>query len=185
MSLKEPVLVFDHMSRHVGRGGGGAGGAGSGCSWHSRPRLGRKVIFMVPLSPKPCDGLHFNWGCAFTKQQNKKARPVLCQLRDAETQRLSKGSKRRGCAKTLQAKRSMGDDELTSRERGRSQESEAKGSAVRTKGSAVRAKGSAVRAKCSAVRAKAGQCNQSASRTERMFDTAKSNGWQFMNCPIM
>ncbi|CAJ1359602.1 unnamed protein product [Effrenium voratum] len=35
-------------------------------------RLGRKVIFMVPLSPKPCDGLHFNWGCAFTKQQNKK-----------------------------------------------------------------------------------------------------------------
>jgi len=35
-------------------------------------RLRRRVVFMVPLSPRPWDGLHFNWGCAFTKQQNKK-----------------------------------------------------------------------------------------------------------------
>ena len=36
-------------------------------------RLRRKVVFMVPLSPRPWDGLNFNWGLAFTKQQNKKA----------------------------------------------------------------------------------------------------------------
>ena len=36
-------------------------------------RLLRRVIFMVPLSPRPLDGLSFNWGCAFTKQQNRKA----------------------------------------------------------------------------------------------------------------
>lgn len=35
-------------------------------------RLRRKVVFMVPLSPRPWDGLNFNWGLAFTKQQNKK-----------------------------------------------------------------------------------------------------------------
>ena len=36
-------------------------------------RLNRRVVFMVPLNPKEWNGLHFNWGCAFTREQNKKA----------------------------------------------------------------------------------------------------------------
>lgn len=35
-------------------------------------RLNRRVVFMVPLNPKEWNGLHFNWGCAFTREQNKK-----------------------------------------------------------------------------------------------------------------
>ncbi|CAK9034491.1 unnamed protein product [Durusdinium trenchii] len=47
-------------------------------------RLQRRVIFMVPLSPRPCDGLSFNWGCAFTKQQNKKLLEILLTKSAAE-----------------------------------------------------------------------------------------------------
>ncbi|CAK9033604.1 unnamed protein product [Durusdinium trenchii] len=47
-------------------------------------RLQRRVIFMVPLSPRPCDGLSFNWGCAFTKQQNKKLLEILLRKSAAE-----------------------------------------------------------------------------------------------------
>ncbi|CAE7241941.1 rluC [Symbiodinium natans] len=36
-------------------------------------RLRRRVIFMVPKSPSTTpDGFHFNWGCCFTKSDNKK-----------------------------------------------------------------------------------------------------------------
>ncbi|CAJ1390305.1 unnamed protein product, partial [Effrenium voratum] len=36
-------------------------------------RLQHRVIFMVPMSPQTTeDGLHFNWGCAFRKKENKK-----------------------------------------------------------------------------------------------------------------
>ena len=35
-------------------------------------RLRHRVIFMVPMSPRTHEGVHFNWGCAFTKRDNKK-----------------------------------------------------------------------------------------------------------------
>ncbi|CAE7646266.1 rluC [Symbiodinium sp. CCMP2592] len=36
-------------------------------------RMNRRVIFMVPKSPNTtADGWHFNWGCCFTKSDNKK-----------------------------------------------------------------------------------------------------------------
>ncbi|CAE7294183.1 rluC [Symbiodinium natans] len=35
-------------------------------------RLQRRVIFVVPKSPGTINGLHFNWGCCFTKSDNKK-----------------------------------------------------------------------------------------------------------------
>ncbi|CAE7759521.1 rluC, partial [Symbiodinium pilosum] len=36
-------------------------------------RLWRRVIFVVPTNPEPTDdGMHFSWGCTFTKKQNKQ-----------------------------------------------------------------------------------------------------------------
>ncbi|CAE7679129.1 rluC, partial [Symbiodinium sp. CCMP2456] len=36
-------------------------------------RMNRRVIFMVPKSPNTtADGWHFNWGCCFSKSDNKK-----------------------------------------------------------------------------------------------------------------
>jgi len=35
-------------------------------------RLRHRVIFVVPMSPQTQEGVHFNWACAFRKQQNKK-----------------------------------------------------------------------------------------------------------------
>ncbi|CAK9058891.1 unnamed protein product [Durusdinium trenchii] len=35
-------------------------------------RLRHRVIFVVPMSPQTYEGMHFNWGCAFSKRDNKK-----------------------------------------------------------------------------------------------------------------
>lgn len=35
-------------------------------------RLRHRVIFLVPMSPLTHEGVHYNWACAFRKQQNKK-----------------------------------------------------------------------------------------------------------------
>ncbi|CAE7255031.1 grsT [Symbiodinium natans] len=39
-------------------------------------RLWRRVIFLVPTNPEPHNGMHFSWGCTFTKAQNKQVSTV-------------------------------------------------------------------------------------------------------------